>query len=89
MRAHQAIWPVRTQCRVLGVSTSGFYAWRDRQPCARDIADDELAGVILGCWVADEKGDVVPDEMLGFGLDRSILLRAGSLSKSATSLRVS
>lgn len=50
MKAHQAIWPIRTQCRVLDVSTSGFYAWRARQPSARDIADDELAGVILGIY---------------------------------------
>lgn len=50
VKAHQAIWPIRTQCRVLDVSTSGFYAWRARQPSARDIADDELAGVILGIY---------------------------------------
>ncbi len=35
---------------MLDVSTSGFYAWRTRQPSARDIADDELAGVILGIY---------------------------------------
>jgi putative transposase len=35
---------------VLGVSTSGFYAWRTRQPCLRAIADDELAGVVLGIY---------------------------------------
>ncbi len=50
MRAHQAIWAVRTQCRVLDVSTSGFYAWRLRTPSARNIADDELAGVMLGIY---------------------------------------
>ena len=30
-------------CRVLGVSRSGFYAWRCRGPSSRDIADDELS----------------------------------------------
>ena len=30
MKAHQAIWPISTQCRVLGVSTSGYYAWLKR-----------------------------------------------------------
>lgn len=43
VRAHQALWPVTTQCRVLGVSTSGYYAWRKRLPCKRKLAD-----VLLG-----------------------------------------
>jgi len=50
VRAHRAQWPTRTQCRVLGVSTSGFYAWHQRQPSARDIADDELAEMMLGVY---------------------------------------
>jgi len=50
VRAHQAQWPIRTQCRVLDVSTSGFYAWHQRQPWARDIADDELAEMMLGIY---------------------------------------
>jgi putative transposase len=29
-------------CRVLGVSTSGYYAWRKRAPCARALRDTEL-----------------------------------------------
>lgn len=45
---------MRTQCRVLEVSTSGFYAWRTRQPSARDIADDELAGVMLGIYAMSD-----------------------------------
>lgn len=31
-----------TQCRVLGVSTSGFYRWLKHQPCARQQADQVL-----------------------------------------------
>ena len=37
---------VRMMCRLLGVSPSGFYAWRRRSPSARAMADAALSGRI-------------------------------------------
>lgn len=42
MKAHQAEFPVRTMCRVLGVSSSGYYEWRERPPSARAVRDAEI-----------------------------------------------
>jgi putative transposase len=44
--AHQAIHRVATMCRVLGVSPSGYYAWRKRAMAARTRADVELTAYI-------------------------------------------
>src|SRR5271165_1764432 len=42
MSAHQAIFPVTVMARVVGVSVSGFHAWRCRPPSAPAIADTAL-----------------------------------------------
>jgi putative transposase len=42
VKANQAMHDVTKVCRALSVSTSGFYAWLDREPSARAKADAEL-----------------------------------------------
>lgn len=39
MKAHPAVYPVTTQCRVLGVPRSGYYAWLKREPSDRAEAN--------------------------------------------------
>jgi putative transposase len=39
-------------CRVLGISRSGYYAWRDRPVSARAAEDAQLAEAITGIWEA-------------------------------------
>ncbi len=42
MSAHRAHYPVATMCRVLEISTSGYYAWRQRSPSRRAREDARL-----------------------------------------------
>ena len=43
---HRDTWPVRVLCGALGVSASGYYAWRGRPESARAVANRALLGDI-------------------------------------------
>jgi transposase InsO family protein len=42
MSAHQAEHRITTMSRLLGVSSSGYYAWKQREPSARTRANERL-----------------------------------------------
>ena len=42
MSANQAVFPIATMARVLGVSEAGYHAWRHRPPSAHAVADATL-----------------------------------------------
>lgn len=47
---HAQEYPVRRQCRVLGVAESGYYAWRKAQPSRRQQADERLKDEIRSIY---------------------------------------
>jgi len=55
VRAHQADYPIRVLCRVLGLSPSGYYAWLHRPPSARALRDQELTTKIEEIWTDNRK----------------------------------
>ena len=52
MKANQADYPVRTMCRLLGVSPSGYYAWCQRGQSRRAQEDAALTAEIRRCHEA-------------------------------------
>ena len=48
MSENQAVYPIATMCRVLGVSPSGYYGWVKRRPSRRSRADAALIAMTIG-----------------------------------------
>ncbi len=53
--AHRADFPIRAMCRVLELSSSGYYDWLKRRPSARAIEDERLGAKIREIWVDSRK----------------------------------
>jgi len=49
---HQADYPITTMCQLLGVSSSGYYAWKKRQPSQRSETDAALTAEIRAAHAA-------------------------------------
>jgi putative transposase len=52
---HRSVWPVRALCRVLNVSSSGFYEWHGRRPSSRAQESERLIGRIRESHAASDR----------------------------------
>ena len=71
MAAHRHAFPIRRMCAVLGVSPSGYYAWRRRPPSPHSRADAVLALHIRAIYAESQQtygSPRVHAELLGRGL---------------------
>lgn len=66
--------PVTQLCQVLGVSTSGYWAWRSRPVCTRQLRDDALLEQVhdshrlsRGCYGAPRVHADLRDRAFGAG----------------------
>ena len=55
MAKHRGAWPVAMMCEALGVSRSGFYAWRSRPPSQRCRDDEEMAPHVRQSFIASDR----------------------------------
>lgn len=71
-------------CDVLGVSRSGFYGWRDRQPSPRQRDDERLLGLLRRVHAGSRQtygsprvhAELIDDHDEGVGLNRVARLMA-------------
>lgn len=73
-------FPVRRLCEFLGVSESGYYAWRQREPSQRAQEDVRLKAVIVDVWEASKRIYGLPRIQadlldLGIGIGKQRLAR--------------
>ena len=55
MRTNRAAFPLAAMCRVLGLSTSGYYGWLRRRPSARSRRDEEIKVWIKEIWIESRR----------------------------------
>lgn len=55
VEAEKASFPIQVLCEVLKVSRSGFYAWRQRPPSAREKRDEQLATEIAAAHAKSQR----------------------------------
>ena len=55
MAANQALFAISIMSKTLGVSRSGYYAWRERRPSQRWLADAELTARIKAIHAASRE----------------------------------
>ena len=89
MRANRAEYGVGRQCRVLGVSRSGYSAWSKREPSKRAIKDQDLRQRIVAIHkrsrgtygVPRIHAELVDDHAISIGRERiSRLMRAEGIA---------
>lgn len=52
---HRGIWPVDVLCEGLGISRSGFYAWRTREPSRRSRTDARILADVRTSFVMSDR----------------------------------
>lgn len=55
IKSHSNDYPIRQMCRLLNVSSSGYYAWLVRRPSRRDIENHQLAKDIHASFITEKE----------------------------------
>jgi putative transposase len=52
---YRGAWPVNLMCEALGVSRSGFYAWRSRPRSRRSLDDEALGAQVRSSFIGSDR----------------------------------